>query len=429
MGEARGKTMKFRIVSLGCAKNLVESEYIRGGLEAAGHSMVDDADTVIVNTCAFIADAARESIETILEEAKAKGDRKIIVTGCLVERYGEKLSTLLPEVDLFLSRACYPEAASLIAEKGIIARPGGFSGTFPRQPLTRRPTAYLKIQEGCDNRCTYCAVPAIRGPLKSTSPEGVLREFEWLLDQGFREINIIGQDITSYGRDTGSDLTHLLGLLLKTPGDYFLRLLYMHPRHVEDSLLEVMARDPRVIPYVDIPVQHSEDRILALMGRGYGRAYLEGLLGKIRKAIPGVTLRTSIIVGFPTETEEEFQGLLAFVSEWEFDNLGAFVYSREEGTPAAGIKGQVKVGTKRKRFNRIMELQREISRKRLKRLLGQTMPVIVEDEGPEYMTGRLIIQAPDIDGVAFVRGDCERGLIYQGKVVKTLDYDVIVEVV
>jgi ribosomal protein S12 methylthiotransferase len=421
--------MKFRIISLGCAKNLVESEYIRGGLEAAGHSMVDDADTVIVNTCAFIADAARESIETILGEAKEKGGKRIIVTGCLVERYGEKLSKLLPEVDLFLNRACYPVAASLIAERGTIARPGGFSGTFPRQPLTRRPTAYLKIQEGCDNRCAYCAVPAIRGPLKSTSPEGVLREFEWLLDQGFREINIIGQDITSYGRDTGNDLTYLLEVLLKTPGDYFLRLLYMHPRHVEDSLLEVMARDPRVIPYVDIPIQHSEDRILSLMGRGYGRAYLEGLLGKIRAAIPGVTLRTSIIVGFPTETEEEFQDLLSFVSEWEFDNLGAFIYSREEGTAAAGIKGQVKAGTKRKRFNRIMELQREISRKRLKRLVGQAMPVIVEDEGPEYMTGRLIIQAPDIDGMAFVRGDCETGLIYQGKVVKTLDYDVIVEVV
>ena len=421
--------MKFRVVSLGCPKNLVESEYITGRLCAAGHTLDDNGDTIIINTCAFIAEAAKESIETILEAARDRSKR-IVVTGCLVERYRETLAGLLPEVNAFIGRACYSDIDRIIDKQGFYHREGIFSETFPRQVLTRPPTAYLKIQEGCNNRCHYCTIPAIRGRLTSRNEEDILREFKWLLDQGYREINIIGQDITSYGNDLGSKsgLTGLIRALLREKGDYYLRLLYMHPKGVTEELIDLMAGSPRIIPYLDIPVQHSEDRILSLMGRGHTKAYLEEVLDMARQRMPDAVLRTSIIVGFPTETDVEFDALLAFVERFQFDMLGAFMYAREEGTVAYKLKGQVKKGIKRARYNRLMEAQKEISRQRLTRLLGQTVTVIIEDVGEDPKTGRMLTQAPDIDGIAFVTGDCRQGDIRDGRVVKTLDYDVVVEV-
>ncbi|HOD75818.1 MAG TPA: 30S ribosomal protein S12 methylthiotransferase RimO [Syntrophorhabdaceae bacterium] len=421
--------MRFRIVSLGCPKNLVESEYMVGRLCSAGHTVSDDGDTIIVNTCAFIAEAARESIETILEAAREPG-RKVVVTGCLVERYGEELAGLLPEVDAFVGRSRYGEIERVIGKSGLHLGKGGFSETFPRQVLTKPPTAYLKIQEGCDNRCRYCTIPAIRGGLTSRAEKDVIGEFRWLLDQGYREINVIGQDITSYGKDAGREqgLTGLIRSLLKEKGDWHLRLLYMHPKGITEGLIDVMGSDARVIPYLDVPIQHSEDRILSLMGRGHTRAYLEETLAMMRQRIPGAVLRTSIIVGFPTETEEEFEALLSFVRRHQFDMLGAFMYSREEGTAAYRMKGQIRKGVKRDRYTRLMETQVEISRTRLADLLGKTVKVIVEDVGASPKVGRMLTQAPDIDGVAFVNGACSEGDIRDGKVVKTLDYDVVVEV-
>ncbi|OPY77447.1 MAG: Ribosomal protein S12 methylthiotransferase RimO [Syntrophorhabdus sp. PtaU1.Bin058] len=418
--------MRFRIISLGCPKNLVESEYIADSLERAGHVLTDDCDTVVINTCAFIADAAKESIETILEET-GRGSRKVIVIGCLVERYGEKLQGLLPEVDLFIGRNWYDEIAALSDKKGLFARAGAFAETFPRRVLTSKPTAYLKIQEGCDNRCSYCTVPDIRGGLRSRGPEDIKREFEWLIGNGYREINIIGQDITSYGRHGGTTLRLLLQDLLATEGDYLLRLLYMHPKGIDDDLIDCIACSDKIIPYMDIPIQHSEDRILGLMGRGCTKDDLAALFGKIRKKIPDAVLRTTVIVGFPGETEGEFQGLMDFIGRHEFDMLGAFMYSREEGTPAYRLPGHVRKGVKQARYNAVMGLQKEISRRRLKRLEGKTMKVIVEGKEEASMVGRLIIQAPDIDGIAFIRGDCAIGEMRNGKIVKTLDYDVIVE--
>jgi ribosomal protein S12 methylthiotransferase len=419
--------VKFKIISLGCPKNLVESEYIVQKLENEGHVLTEECDIVIINTCAFIADAAKESVETILEEA-ADPSKRVVVTGCLVERYGEKLPALLPEVDVFIGRNFYPEITHIIDNKGLFLKEGRFAETFPRRVLTAKPSAYLKIQEGCDNRCSYCTVPDIRGGLRGRNHEDILREFEWLLGNGFREINIIGQDITSYGKNEDTGLTELLEQLLNVSGDYFLRLLYMHPRGLSEALIDVIKSDDRIIRYMDIPIQHSEDKVLSAMGRGYDRDYLEKLLGSVRERIPGAVLRTTIIVGFPGETDEDFVHLCEFIQKWEFDMLGAFMYSREEGTRAYKMKGHVKKGVKRSRYNGIMEIQKEISKKRLALLPGKSVKVIVEGKGDGHMIGRLLTQAPDIDGIAFIKGDCAAGEIRDGKIVKTLDYDVIVEV-
>lgn len=418
--------MKFKIISLGCPKNLTESEYIARKLENAGHVLTEECDIVIVNTCAFIADAAKESIETILEEALHS--KKIVVTGCLVERYKEKLRELLPEVNLFIGRNFYPEIEHLIGKKGFFLREGRFAETFPRKVLTGKPSAYLKIQEGCDNRCSYCSVPDIRGGLRSRNPEEIKTEFEWLLKSGFREINIIGQDITSYGKHDGLGLTQLLRYLLEMEGDFFLRLLYMHPKGIDRELIDIIRSEERIIKYMDIPIQHSEDRILCLMRRGYRKTDLETLIDTIRSAMPEAVLRTTAIVGFPGETDEEFAHLCDFIKRWEFDMLGAFMYSREEGTSAFKLKGQVKKSIKQSRYNGIMEIQKEISKKRMKILEGKSAKVIVEGKDEGHMVGRLLTQAPDIDGIAFIRGDCAIGEIRDGIIVKTLDYDVIVEV-
>jgi ribosomal protein S12 methylthiotransferase len=422
--------MKFKIISLGCPKNLVESEYIAAMLEQEGHVLSEDCGTVIINTCAFISDAAQESIENVLQEAKdkAKTGRRIVVTGCLVERYREKLAGLLPEVDLFAGRGTYNEIGQMIEKSGFFFRDAPFREAFPRKILTSKPSAYLKIQEGCNNRCTYCTVPSIRGSLQSRSVAEITTEFLYLLENGFREINLIGQDITSFGKDTGFDLKTLLRAILEIEGDFFLRLLYMHPKGVDDELVDLVSRSGRIIPYLDIPIQHSEDKILHMMGRGYSRGQLEALFKKIRSAMPEVTLRTTVIVGFPGESNNDFDGLCDFVKKAEFDMLGAFTYSREEGTFASRLKGHVRENVRQKRFNMIMEIQKDISKTRLERLVGTKAKVIVEGYEKPYMVGRLLTQAPDIDGVAFIKGECKAGEIREGKIVKTLDYDVIVEV-
>jgi ribosomal protein S12 methylthiotransferase len=421
--------MIFRMISLGCPKNLVESEYICEKLCAAGHAQGDDGDTVIINTCAFIAEAARESIETILEAAK-DGQKRVIVTGCLVERYRERLSDLLPEVLAFIGRAWYADIGAIIDRPGFHYREGTFSETFPRRVLTPPPSCYLKIQEGCNNRCHYCTIPSIRGSLTSRPTDDVVREFRWLLDNGYREINVIGQDITAYGTGSGRNetLTGLIRSLLDEPRDFYLRLLYLHPKGITRDLINVMSSDPRVIPYLDVPIQHSEDRILSLMGRGHTKAYLVETLTMMRECLPDAVLRTSIIVGFPTETDADFEALLSLLREYPFDMLGAFKYAREEGTVAYKLKGQVPKKVKDERYVRLMEAQKDISRVRLSRLKGKTVRIIVENAAEDVKTGRMLLQAPDIDGMALINGDCRTGDICDAKVLKTLDYDVVVEV-
>ena len=424
--------MRYRMVSLGCPKNLVDSEQMAGRLDRCGHTLSDDAEVVIVNTCAFIADACSESIETVLDEAKKAAFRgaRLIVTGCLVERFGKELPGLLPEVDAFARRSAYGSIEELLEEKAFHGDSPGRATSCDwrsRRVLTAVPTAYLRIQEGCDNRCSYCTIPSIRGNLTSRPIRDVEEEFIRLLDSGYREINVIGQDITSFGRDTGSSLKRLLATLLATRGDYFIRLLYLHPRGIDDELLELIANDERVVKYLDIPIQHSEDRILESMNRGYCRKDLEELFKKVRKNMADAMLRTTVMVGYPGETEEEFERLCGFVSDYEFDNLGAFSYSREKGTPAARMSGHLAKAVKKGRYLRIMELQLSISKRRLARLIGRRVKVVVEAREGSTITGRTMLQAPDVDGIAFIRGDCEEGEIREGKVTGTLDYDVIIE--
>jgi ribosomal protein S12 methylthiotransferase len=321
----------------------------------------------------------------------------------------------------------------LVAEKGFFKSCGEGEGPalaacVPRKVLTPPPTAYLKIQEGCNNRCSYCTIPSIKGPLQSRPPLLVEEEFRELLAGGYREFNVIGQDITSYGRDAGTDIGKLLSRLLSVKGDYFIRLLYMHPKGIDDGLLDLMRSDDRILPYLDIPIQHAEDRLLTSMNRGYSRKALDRLFGKIKSDMPDAVLRTTVMVGYPGETEDAFMSLCAFISAWEFDNLGAFIYSREAGTASARVKGHVPKSIKKRRYQKVMELQREISGRRLMRLKGREMPVVVEAREADAMTGRLLLQAPDVDGIAFIKGDCAPGEIRTGKVTGTTDYDVIVEV-
>lgn len=417
--------MKFNLISLGCAKNLVDSEYLYRKLEEGGFSYDNDADFVIINTCAFIEDAKKESIDTILSFAKRK---KVVVVGCLVERYGDKLLKLLPEVDLFVGRGFYPEILSVLKGRGLFLKKEPFFETFPRKILTEKPVAFLKIQEGCSRRCTYCAIPSIRGKIRSLHIEDIEKEFYWLLDQGYKEINIVAQDITSYGKDIGTDLKGLLRNLLKGEGDFFIRLLYLHPKGIDAELLRIISSEDRIIKYLDIPIQHCEDKILRAMGRGYTKDFLERLFGFIREKIKDVTLRTTVMVGFPGEKEKDFENLLSFIKKWKFDMLGAFLYSKEEGTKAFSLKEQVPKKVKKERYERIMEEQLEISRERLKRFKGKKTKVIVEGEGGDFMIGRTLFQAPLSDGVALIKGDCKKGDIKEGIILETLDYDVIVEV-
>lgn len=424
--------MKFRMISLGCPKNLVDSERIAGLLAEQGHELSDDGELTIVNTCAFITEASRESIDTILAEAGRKRDQggRLVVTGCLYERYGDELKTLLPEVDLFLANAG-GEVATLLS---VDALPEAVQAVRPvaltprRKVLTQPPSAYLKIQEGCNNRCSYCTIPSIKGPLVSRPVEEIRDEFQSLLASGFKEITVVGQDITSFGKDRDSNLKTLLTSLLAEKEEFFLRLLYLHPRGIDDELLDLIASDDRIIKYMDIPLQHSEDRILKAMNRGYTRAQAEKLLERIRDRMPDATLRTTMIVGFPGETDEDFEALCSFVRSAQFDNLGAFVYSKEDATPACKLKGQVRKPVKQERHSRLMQIQQDISKDRLKRLVGRKMQVVVEGPEGDGMIGRLLVQAPDVDGIAFIQGRCEAGQIREGEVVRTLDYDVIVRV-
>ncbi len=420
--------MNFKIISLGCPKNLVETEYIADRLERGGHIISEHGDNVIINTCAFIADAVRESINTILSHIDRGDRRRLIVTGCLVERYKDQLKDLLPEVDVFVGRGYYNEIEEIIGKKGFFYKKDLLLDTFPRKIATSKPTAYLKIMDGCNNMCSYCTVPFIRGPLVSRRIDHIREEFLWLIESGYREINIIGQDIASYGRDIGNSLKDLLMDLLRIKGDYFLRLLYIHPLHIDNGLLDMVRNEERIIKYLDIPIQHSEDKILNLMNRGYTKAYLESIFEKIKENIPQCVLRTTLIVGFPGETDVDFSNLCEFIKKWRFDNLGAFKYSREEGTPAYRLKGHLRKNIKDRRLKEIMEIQQDISRKSLKRLEGSESLVIVEEKDDTIMTGRLIIQSPDIDGIAFIKGECHVGEIRRCKIVKTLDYDVIVSV-
>ena len=407
------------MVSLGCPKNLVDSEVMLGILARQGYELTphaEDADVLIVNTCGFIDPAKRESIDTILEmvEHKKSGTaQRLVVAGCLVERYRQEILAEIPEVDFVigtneLERVL--EACAADGHRRTVEGPAGaylYHESTPRVLSTPPHTAYIKIAEGCDQPCSFCVIPQMRGRFRSRRLEGVVREAETLARQGVREITLIGQDTTSYGEDLGmrDGLAALLRELGKIPELVWVRALYYYPNRVSHALIEAVAQTPKVCKYFDIPLQHASESVLKAMRRGSGGEHFLRLLKKIRSAIPGVALRTSLIVGFPGETERDFQELLDFVAAAEFDHLGVFLYSNEETGASYGLPDQVAARVARSRQRKLMALQRRISRRKLRALVGKSLPVLVEDRSPEtelLFRGRLESQAPEIDGEVLI---------------------------
>jgi ribosomal protein S12 methylthiotransferase len=410
---------KVGMVSLGCPKNLVDSEVMLGILARQGYELTphaEDADVLIVNTCSFIDPAKRESIDTILEmvEHKKSGTaQRLVVAGCLVERYRQEILAEIPEVDYVigtneLERVL--EACAADGHRRTVEGPAGaylYHESTPRVLSTPPHTAYIKIAEGCDQPCSFCVIPQMRGRFRSRRLESVVREAENLARQGVREITLIGQDTTSYGEDLGmrDGLAALLRELGKIPELVWVRALYYYPNRVSDALIEAVAQTPKVCKYFDIPLQHASGPVLKAMRRGSSGEHFLRLLKKIRSAIPGVTLRTSLIVGFPGESERDFQELLDFVAAAEFDHLGVFLYSNEETSASYELPDQVAARIARSRQKKLMALQRKISRRKLRALVGKSLPVLVEDRSPEtelLFRGRLESQAPEIDGEVLI---------------------------
>jgi ribosomal protein S12 methylthiotransferase len=419
MGSSSSRTV--RIVSLGCPKNLVDSEVMLGLLKEKGWTPTtsDEAEVVIVNTCGFIRDAKEESIETILSVASAKDEgkvQKLVVTGCLPQRYGENLIAELPEVDLFVGTGEFhriadlldPSAKGKIRQRQLIGAPTFvYNHRTPRIHTSFPGSTYLKISEGCANFCSYCVIPRIRGKLRSRPVSSILQEAEQAASRGVKEINLIAQDVTSYGRDRrdGASLVRLLKGLVKAGGLRWIRLLYAHPAHITPELIHLIRDEEKICKYLDIPLQHVDEKILKAMNRPAPDESIPDFIEWIRKEVPGIVLRTSLIVGFPGETERNFRRLEEFVREAQFDRLGVFSYSKEEGTPAASLRGQVPDRIKLQRLRRIMALQKKISLRKQKALVGSRAPVLVERPGESpgiLWEGRTQGQAPEVDGAAFL---------------------------
>lgn len=437
---------KICLVSLGCPKNLVDSEVMLGILRQDNFELTaneEDADILIVNTCGFIGDAKEESIETILRLAQYKETGKcrlLIVAGCLTQRYKDELAKEMPEVDFFIGTGEYPKIADIIkygSKQRVIAGIPEYVHDYdtPRILATPRYSAYIKIAEGCSNHCSYCTIPAIRGKFRSRPPHSVIKEIENLAAQGVKEINLIAQDTTSYGRDIGGSagLENLLAKAAKVKGIEWVRLLYLYPNRITKNLIRLMRDEEKICKYIDMPIQHINSRILKAMNRNITRPQIEDTIAMIRQEIPDAALRTSLIVGFPGETEEEFEELLNFVKETQFDRLGAFKYSQEEDTPAYKMKGQIPENVKKSRLKKIMRAQAKISADKNKLLVGTVQRVLVEglsDETEFLLKGRTTAQAPDnIDGITYInQGTASPGDIVDVLITDAGEYDMIGEI-
>ena len=436
--------MKVSVVTLGCPKNLVDSEVMTGLIQEAGFELTGDleeAEAIIVNTCGFIKDAKEESIETVLDLARYKEIgrcRKLIMAGCLSQRYYRELMDEMPEVDHFVGTGGIPRIPDILRgmeeRRDLVGDPSYlYDASTPRLLSSLTGSAYVKIAEGCSNHCSYCAIPIVRGEFRSRDMESIEREVRDLAGKGVKEINLIAQDTTSYGRDRdGTDLLALLKRLVRVEGIEWIRLLYLHPARVGDDLLKFIRDEEKVCRYIDLPLQHIDDRVLKAMGRGVRERDIRELIERIRAVIPSVILRTTFIVGFPGEDEEAFERLLSFTEEVEFDRLGAFTYSKEEGTPASGMDGQVPERVKRRRYRELMKIQKGIARKKNKDLVGSVQRVLVEgmsDESPYILQARTEGQAPDVDGVTYITGgDAMAGQMVLARIVDAGDYDLVGEI-
>jgi ribosomal protein S12 methylthiotransferase len=432
--------------TLGCPKNRVDSEVMLGTLAEAGYRLVQDpdqAEVIVVNTCGFIESAKVESVDAIVELAEQKRAgrcKKLVVTGCLVQRHAAELARELPEVDHFLGTGAYADVARIVSDaqaKRLVVPDPEFvhSAATPRVNSLASHTAYLKVSEGCDNACAFCIIPKLRGPQRSRPIDDIVAEAEALAAQGTVELCLVAQDLTAYGSDLrGRPRLHtLLRELAKIDGVRWIRCHYAYPRDVPAALIETIASEPKIVKYLDMPLQHSSDRLLRAMKRGRDSVFLRELIGRLRNGIPGIALRTSLIVGLPGETEADFQDLLRFVEESRFERLGVFEFSPEEGTPAAEMVQQVPEKLKRARFERVMELQQNISRAHQRAMIGRKLEVLVEgasEETEHLLAGRHAQQAPEIDGLTYVND----GVAYPGEIVTVevtdaADYDVVGRVV
>ncbi len=433
------------MVSLGCPKNLVDTEVILGLLKKDGYVITNEpetADIIIINTCSFIEASKRESIKTILEMAqmKEKGRCKaLIVSGCLAQEYGEELFHIIPEIDFLtgpgeLMKIPYiinnMVSKSLNDIKYFLNKTGFlYDHTYPRLRATLPHLAYIKIAEGCDNCCSYCLIPRFRGKYRSREPESILKEALSLISEGIKEICLVAQDTTAFGHDKGkrgslSDLLEMLGSLKDLP---WIRLLYTNPSSVGSDVIEVMARYPNIVPYLDIPLQHTDPGILRAMNRPTDMKRIEDIICLARSIIPGIVIRTTFMVGFPGETEKAFESMLEYIGRIRFDRLGVFIYSREENTRAYSLPGQVKKSVKEKRYHNVMKLQAEISKEKNQALIGKVMEAICDYPGASrkgIMIGRIKGQAPEIDGITFIKGKgLKSGEIYNVRIIKAGEYD------
>ena len=439
--------LKIGMVSLGCSKNQIDAERILFKLKKAGYELSDDAglcDIVIVNTCGFIQSAKEEAIETILEFCTLKKEGRIkavVITGCLAERYKEEVSELISEADAVIGIGCNEDIVEIInkvAEGEKISRfdeKEKLSLTGGRIISTLPFFAYLKVAEGCDNCCSYCAIPSIRGRFRSNPIEEVVKEAKYLVDNGVREINLIAQDTTRYGEDLygESKLPELLTELCKIENLRWLRILYCYPERITDKLLDVMAKEEKIVKYLDIPIQHCNDDILTKMNRKGNKKSLTETIARIREKMPDCILRTTLITGFPTETKEQFEELAEFVKEMQFDRLGCFPYSEEEGTKAALMTPQVDEEERQHRADIIMEMQNVISEQKNNKMMGKVVEAVVEgfDRWAECYFGRTKADAPDIDGKIFFSSEekLAMGQFVKVRIDDTMDYDLIGEVI
>ncbi len=445
--------MKIGVVSLGCPKNLVDSETMLGLIHEENYEITNDpseAEIIIVNTCGFIESAKEESINTILQmaEYKKSGSCKyIIVTGCLSQRYAEELFSELPEADAIAGVEVYDEIGSIIkrvmnGERFIMlerSKPDVIYTTketfLPRILTTPSYTAYLKIAEGCDNCCSYCAIPKIRGPYRSKPMEQVLKEAKALADNGVKELIVVAQDTTRYGEDLPGGkllLADLLKELNKIESLKWIRVMYCYPNNFTDELIEIFASLDKVCKYVDLPLQHASNRLLASMNRYDTREEVETLLAKLRKRIPGIVIRTTFIVGFPGETDADFEELKEFVEQQRFENAGVFAYSQEEGTVAGAMPNQIPDEIKQERYHELMALQAQISEEIHKDTEGQTLEVLVEgieEDGSGLHYGRSYREAPDIDGLVFIEnpGDIKPGCFIKVNILQGFTYESVGE--
>lgn len=449
-----GYMMKVGFISLGCNKNLIDTEKTIALFKEHKYQIENDAkeaDIIVINTCGFIERAKEEAISTILEMAEYKKQKckYLIVMGCLVERYKEELKREIPEVDLWIKYSEYSklwdkveklingiqEENSEEVEEKVIKKENGLDPLIDRVVTTGENYAYLKIADGCSNYCTYCAIPGIRGPLKSRSMENILEEAKILAKQGYKEIIVTAQDTTKYGIDNYKRemLPELLEKLCEISEFKWIRFLYAYPETITDKLIETINKNQKICPYFDIPIQHVSDTVLKRMNRKSSSKSIRELITKLRKEIPDVVLRTTVMVGFPGETKEEFQELYEFLQEAKFDKLGAFTYSKEDGTPAANMQNQVHPQTKKSRYNKIMKLQQEISKNNLEEKIGKTYTILIEGitKNNKYYVGRSYMDVPEIDGVIYIENTkpLKSGDFVSCKITSVKNYDLVGKII